>query len=66
MRTGVQSLDLTSLETVKGSYVTDDYRDREDDIIWRVRWSYLLLDEGAIIGDAAYPAEVQNLVAALF
>jgi len=149
----VQSLDLASLETVKGSYVTDDYHDREDDIIWRVRWadgwcyvyiliefqstvdpfmavriacyisllyqdliaqkaltaagtlppvlpvvlyngelrwtaptelsvlidpapgglahyrphwSYLLLDEGAIIGDAAYPAEVQNLVAALF
>jgi hypothetical protein len=35
----VASLDLASLETVKGSYVTDDYRDREDDISWRVRWA---------------------------
>jgi hypothetical protein len=33
---------------------------------YRPHWSYLLLDEGAIMGDAAYPAEVQNLVAALF
>ncbi len=149
----VASLDLASLETVKGSYVTDDYRDREDDIIWRLRWadgwcyvyiliefqstvdhfmavriacyisllyqdliaqkalttagtlppvlpvvlyngelrwtaptelsalidpapgglahyrphwSYLLLDEGAIVGGETYPAEVRNLVAALF
>jgi predicted transposase/invertase (TIGR01784 family) len=35
----VGSLDLDSLEPVKGSFVTDDYRDREDDVIWRVRWS---------------------------
>ena len=33
---------------------------------YRPHWSYLLLDEGAIVGDAAYPAEVRNLVAALF
>ena len=149
----VHSLDLGSLEPVKGSFVTDDYRDREDDLIWRVRWSdgwlyvyiliefqstedrfmavrianyatllyqdliaqvalspsgrlppvlpivlyngeprwtaqtelfsliepvpggleryrpqwsYLLLDEGAIARDDAYPPEVRNLVAALF
>jgi len=149
----VQSLDLASLETVKGSYVTDDFRDREDDIVWRVRWadgwcyvyiliefqstvdpfmavriacyvallyqdliarkaltaagalppvlpvvlyngearwtaptdlsalieaapgglgryrpqwSYLLLDEGAIVGDETHPVEVRNLAAALF
>jgi hypothetical protein len=40
-------LDLDSLEKVSGSYVADDLRDREDDIIWRVRfrdrWLYLYL-----------------------
>ena len=46
----VQSIDLGTLESVTGSFVTDDYRDREDDVIWRVRWSdgwlyiYLLIE----------------------
>uniref|UniRef100_A0A1S7LF79 Transposase n=1 Tax=Magnetococcus massalia (strain MO-1) TaxID=451514 RepID=A0A1S7LF79_MAGMO len=35
----VEKLDFTTLEKVSGSYVTDDLRDREDDVIWRVRWS---------------------------
>ena len=43
----VAELDLDSLEQVSGSYVSDDLRDREDDIIWRVRfrerWLYLYL-----------------------
>ncbi|MFZ4625017.1 MAG: Rpn family recombination-promoting nuclease/putative transposase [Rhodoferax sp.] len=43
----VAELDLTTLEIVSGSYVADDLRDREDDIIWRVRlrdrWLYLYL-----------------------
>ena len=30
--------DFTTLERVGGSYVSDDLRDREDDIVWRVRW----------------------------
>ena len=34
----VGGLDFASLEKVSGSYVTDDLREREDDIIWRVRW----------------------------
>ncbi|WP_051228310.1 Rpn family recombination-promoting nuclease/putative transposase [Oceanospirillum beijerinckii] len=34
----VEQLDLSTLETVSGSYTSDDLRDREDDIIWRVRW----------------------------
>jgi predicted transposase YdaD len=34
----VAQLDFSTLEKVGGSYVTDDIRDREDDIIWRVRW----------------------------
>jgi predicted transposase/invertase (TIGR01784 family) len=33
----VELLDFDSLEKVSNSYVTDDLRDREDDIIWRIR-----------------------------
>lgn len=46
----VAGLDLDTLEKVNGSYIADDLREREDDIIWRVRWSkewiyvYLLLE----------------------
>ena len=46
----VQELDFATLEKVSGSYVSDDLREREDDIIWRVRWGegwlyvYLLLE----------------------
>jgi predicted transposase YdaD len=43
----VQEVDFTTLERVSGSYVSDDLRDREDDIIWRVRrgsdWLYVYL-----------------------
>jgi predicted transposase/invertase (TIGR01784 family) len=41
----VNELDLSSLERVNGSYISDDLREREDDIIWKVRfgdnWIYL-------------------------
>lgn len=46
----VKQLDFSTLEKVSGSYVSDDLREREDDIIWRVRWGknwlyvYLLLE----------------------
>ncbi len=46
----VNQLDLTTLERVSGSFVTDDLRDRDNDIIWRVRWGrewlyvYLLIE----------------------
>ncbi|WP_300988990.1 Rpn family recombination-promoting nuclease/putative transposase [Thiocapsa sp.] len=46
----VQALDLETLERCSGSYVTDDLRDRADDIVWRLRWGpdwlyvYLLLE----------------------
>jgi len=40
-------IDFTTLEKQGGSYVTDDLREREDDIIWRVRvagdWVYVYL-----------------------
>jgi predicted transposase YdaD len=43
----LNELDLSTLEKTSGSYVADDLRDREDDIIWRVRfndrWLYLYL-----------------------
>ena len=34
----VQELDFSTLELVSGSFVTEDLRNREDDIIWRVQW----------------------------
>ena len=34
----VRELDLGTLERASGSDVSDDLRDRADDIIWRVRW----------------------------
>jgi predicted transposase/invertase (TIGR01784 family) len=43
----LHSLDYTTLEKVPGSYVTEDFRDRADDIVWRVKvggeWIYLYL-----------------------
>jgi hypothetical protein len=43
----VAELDFATLEQVSGSYVADDLRDREDDLLWRVRfrdrWLYLYL-----------------------
>ena len=30
--------DLTTLDRRNGSYVTPDWREREDDLVWRVRW----------------------------
>jgi len=34
----VKDLDFSTLEKANGSYVSDDLRDRYDDIIWRIRW----------------------------
>ena len=43
----VEKLDLSTLERVNGTYISDDLREREDDIIWRVRlsdnWIYIYL-----------------------
>jgi predicted transposase YdaD len=46
----VQQCDFSTLEKVSGSYVKDDLRGCEDDLIWRIRWGnewlyvYLLLE----------------------
>ena len=34
----VAELDFSTLERCSGSYVTDDLRERHDDLVWRVRW----------------------------
>jgi predicted transposase/invertase (TIGR01784 family) len=43
----VGALDFSTLEKVSNSYVTDDLRSREDDIVWRVRfgsrWLYVYI-----------------------
>ncbi|GAB1409275.1 Rpn family recombination-promoting nuclease/putative transposase [Desulfovibrionales bacterium] len=43
----VDQVDFSTLEKQNGSYVTDDLRERHDDVIWRVRfhdqWFYLYL-----------------------
>ncbi|HET9227460.1 MAG TPA: Rpn family recombination-promoting nuclease/putative transposase [Thermoanaerobaculia bacterium] len=46
----VGEIDLSTLERVDGSYVSDDLRSREGDVVWRVSWRgsplyvYLLLE----------------------
>lgn len=54
----VAELDFATLEKVSGSYVADDLRDREDDIVWRVRFNkerwlyvYLLLEFQSTVDD---------------
>ena len=43
----LHTLDYSTLEKVSGSYVSDDFKQREDDIVWRVKvggeWLYLYL-----------------------
>lgn len=43
----LHGLDYSTLEKLPGSYVTDDYRHRADDVVWRVkvegRWVYLYI-----------------------
>ena len=43
----LHSLDYSTLEKVPGSYITEDFKQREDDIVWRVKvggaWVYLYL-----------------------
>ncbi len=47
----VRELDFSTLERVSGGYVSDDLRDRESDVVWRLKWRggewvyvYLLLE----------------------
>ena len=49
----VQQLDYSTLEKVSGSYVSDDLRDREDDIIWRIRM-HTRTAQGKTVGEWLY------------
>jgi len=46
----VEVCDIRSLKRCNGSYVTDDWREREDDLIWKLKWGdremvlYLLIE----------------------
>lgn len=46
----VKLIDFSTLEKCNGSYVTDDLRERIDDVIWKVKWNgkdlylYILLE----------------------
>jgi len=46
----ITDLDFSTLERCSGSYVTDDIRERHDDVVWRVLWKekwiyiYILLE----------------------
>ena len=47
----VRHFDLNTLQKQSGNYVTDDLRDRESDIIWRVRFkeNWIYICEPAIL-----------------
>jgi predicted transposase YdaD len=67
----VRALDLTTLERCSGSYVSDDLRDRADDIIWRLRWGedwlylYLLLEFQSSI-DVWMAVRIQTYIGLLY
>ena len=67
----LHSLDYSTLEKVPGSYVTDDLRQRADDVIWRVRadgqWVYLyLLIEFQSQVDPWMPVRIMTYVGLLY
>ncbi|MCE8038906.1 Rpn family recombination-promoting nuclease/putative transposase [Halomonas sp. MCCC 1A11062] len=67
----VEELDLDSLEKASGSYVTDELRDRESDIVWRVRWGdtwlyvYLLIEFQSRV-DRFMPVRIMSYVGLLY
>jgi predicted transposase/invertase (TIGR01784 family) len=69
----VEQLDFESLERQNGSYVSDDFAEREDDIIWRVkwigedRWMYIyLLIEFQTDADRHMALRMMNYVSCLY
>ena len=67
----VRGLDFSTLERVSSSYVSDDIRDRHDDIIWKVRWGrhwlyvYLLLEFQSTI-DRYMPVRIMTYIGLLY
>ncbi|MFZ4790503.1 MAG: Rpn family recombination-promoting nuclease/putative transposase [Candidatus Competibacteraceae bacterium] len=67
----LHSLDYATLERVSGSYITDDLRDRADDIVWRVQvggeWVYLyILIEFQSTVDAWMAVRIMTYVGLLY
>jgi predicted transposase YdaD len=67
----LHGLDYRTLERVSGSYVTDDLRDRADDIVWRVKvgeeWVYLyILIEFQSTVDAWMAVRIMTYVGLLY
>ena len=67
----VQQLDFSTLEKLNSSYVTDDFRSRSDDVIWRVKfqdqWLYLyLLLEFQSTVDHFMPVRILSYVSLLY
>lgn len=69
--TWLRDLDLSTLEKCSGSYVSDDLRERADDIVWRLRWGedwlylYLLLEFQSSI-DVWMAVRIQTYVGLLY
>lgn len=67
----VDQCDYSSLQKMSGSYVSDDLRDREDDLIWRIRWGddwiyvYLLLEFQSTV-DHFMAVRIQGYLALLY
>jgi predicted transposase YdaD len=67
----VADLDFNSLEPVKASYVSDDLRTREDDLVWRLRlrdewvYVYILLEFQASV-DAYMAVRILTYVGLLY
>ena len=58
-------IDFSTLEKVNGSYVSDDLRSREDDVIWRVRfkgrwWLHILVEFQSSV-DACMALRIMDL-----
>lgn len=54
----VKELDFTTLERVNASYVSDDLRENEDDIIAGALGLYRLAQESTIAGPSAWDGPV--------
>ena len=59
----IEHFDMHTLEKRGGSYVTDDLRDRENDIIWRVKckkdWLYIYCWSFNRLSIGGWPLELQ-------
>jgi hypothetical protein len=67
----VGAVDLTTLERVHSSHISTDLREREDDMLWRLRWQgtwlyvYLLLEFQSAV-DTFMAVRIQTYVGLLY